>query len=89
MTDRSPDAPTIVQTTASTTADARPADLVWGAFSDDAPWVLRQDGIRWAAHAERLRAEARREVPELTRASKWPHGARVVRVTARLTRAMV
>ncbi len=38
----------------------RPADCEWGAFTDEAPWVLERSDIRWLPLAERLRSAARR-----------------------------
>jgi ubiquinone biosynthesis protein len=66
-----------------------PADLSWGAFTNDTPWVLDRDAIRWLPLAEQLRAAARAEVPVLTQPSKVPPGARVVYVTRQLGRAVV
>ena len=36
-----------------------PTDLEWGAFADDAPWVLDRDAIAWWADAAQLRRLAR------------------------------
>ena len=65
-----------------------PADLAFGAFSDDPPWVLDPDDITWLAGLEAVRAACRGEVPELTRPRRVPPGWRVARVTARLGRAV-
>jgi ubiquinone biosynthesis protein len=62
-----------------------PADLAWGAFSDDPPWVLDRDAITWRHGVDALRAAARDEVPLLTRPSRRPPGARVLGVTAGFT----
>ena len=40
-----------------------PADLEWGAFPDDAPWVLDRAAIGWWADAAQLRRLARQQVP--------------------------
>jgi ubiquinone biosynthesis protein len=66
-----------------------PADCAWGAFTDEAPWVLDKADIRWLALADRLRAAARAEVPHLTEPSNVPPGARVVTVVRVLGRAVI
>jgi ubiquinone biosynthesis protein len=67
----------------------RPADLEWGAFTTDTPWVLDRDGIRWLPLAEGLRRAARAEVPDLTRPTRVPPGRRVATVVRRLGRAVL
>lgn len=67
----------------------RPADVAWGAFTDETPWVLERDAIRWLPLAERLRNAARAEVPDLTKPSKVPPGARVVTVVSALSTAVL
>ncbi len=68
---------------------AAPADLAWGAFGDDAPWVLERDGIAWWAEAEQLRRLAAQQVPSLIAPGRLPPGRRGVVVAARLGRAVV
>ncbi|MEX0847276.1 MAG: AarF/UbiB family protein [Ilumatobacteraceae bacterium] len=75
------------QETAS--ADTSPADVAWGAFTDETPWVLERDAIRWLPLAERLRNAARAEVPDLTKPTKVPPGARVVTVVSALSTAVL
>ena len=65
-------------------AMARPADLVWGAFSESPPWVVDRDALTWLPAVPALRAEAEAEVPVLTTSGRWPPGARVARVLGRL-----
>src|SRR6478609_5635506 len=72
-----------------TDTEGRPADLDWGAFSDAPPWVLDLDTIAWRADVPRLRAKAAADLPGLTEPGRLPPGARFVRVTGRLTRALV
>jgi ubiquinone biosynthesis protein len=67
----------------------QPADRVWGAFTESAPWVLDRADIRWLPVAADLRAAARAEVPVLTKASKVPPGRRVVTVVGVLGKAVV
>ncbi|MFN6120730.1 MAG: ABC1 kinase family protein [Actinomycetes bacterium] len=76
-------------TTATPVTPADPADRVWGAFTEDTPWVLDRDAIRWMPLAEGLRRAARAEVPVLTQPSKVPPGARVVTVVRHLAGAVV
>ena len=66
-----------------------PSDLQWGAFADDAPWVLDREAITWWADAEQLRRLAQREVPTLITPRRFPPGRRGVVVTARLATAVV
>lgn len=66
-----------------------PADLSWGAFTDDAPWVLDRSAATWMPVAGRLRAAARAEVPNLTAPRRLPPGARVLSVVGHLSRAVV
>ena len=65
------------------------SDLLWGAFSDDPPWVLANDQPVWRVGGDELRAAARREVPVLTKPAKWPPGLRVLRVAVRITAAVL
>jgi len=51
--------------------------------------VLDRDDIRWSHLAATLRNRARAEVPELTRASRLPHGPRVLTVVRHLGGAIV
>ena len=66
-----------------------PLDLEWGAFADDAPWVLDRGAISWSADADQLRRLARQQVPSLIAPRRLPPGRRGVVVTARLARAVV
>ncbi len=68
---------------------AGPADRSWGAFTEEHPWVLDRDAIRWLPLADRLRASARAEVPVLTKPSKVPPGARVITVVRELGTAVL
>jgi ubiquinone biosynthesis protein len=54
---------------AATTA---PADLSVGTFSDQAPWLVEPERLRWTIGLDRLRARTRREIPELTRRRRVP-----------------
>jgi ubiquinone biosynthesis protein len=69
-------------------AEASATDRDWAAFSEAAPWVLDRSEIRWTAAVDRLRAQARCDVPRLTAPSKRPPALRVLVVVARLTRAI-
>ena len=55
-------------------------DRSWAAFTEEGPWTLQRDAIRWLPLADTLRAAAQAEVPALTKAGKVPPGRRVVRV---------
>ena len=64
-------------------------DRSWAAFTEEGPWTLQRDGIRWLPLAADLRARAQAEVPGLTKAGRVPPGGRVVRVVRTLSRAVV
>jgi ubiquinone biosynthesis protein len=68
---------------------SHPDDLSWGAFAEDAPWVLDRDAVAWWADAEQLRRLARQQVPSLITPRRLPPGRRGVVVAARLARAVV
>jgi ubiquinone biosynthesis protein len=53
-------------------------DTAFGAFTDDGPWVLDPDQIRWKRGLDRLRADVQARLPELTRPRRVPPGFRVV-----------
>ena len=55
-----------------------PADLDLGTFSDDPPWLVEPDAIRWRIGLDRVRARTRAEVPELTRRRRLPPVRRLV-----------
>ena len=57
---------------------ATPADLDLGTFSDDPPWLVEPDAIRWRIGLDRVRARTRAEVPELTRRRRLPPVRRLV-----------
>jgi ubiquinone biosynthesis protein len=61
-----------------------PADLTLGSFSDEPPWLVRPDEMRWRRSIETLRWVVRRQVPELTRPRRLPGGTRVLRVARHL-----
>ncbi len=65
------------------------ADRRWAAFTEVGPWVLQRDDVRWLDLAETLRAAAQAEVPQLTKPSKLPPGARVITVSSHLGRAVL
>jgi ubiquinone biosynthesis protein len=68
---------------------AEPEDLAWGAFPDNAPWVLDRGAIRWWDDAAALREEARLEVPRLITPGRMPPGRRGFTVAARLGTAVI
>jgi ubiquinone biosynthesis protein len=64
-------------------------DRSWAAFTDDGPWTVHRDEIRWLPLAAKLRAAAQAEVPSLTKESRMPPGQRVVRVVRVLGTAVI
>lgn len=67
----------------------KPRDLHLGAFSDRPPWVLTGEQLTWQRDVDRLRDEARLEVPRLTKPGRFPPGGRVVTVSARIAWGLV
>ncbi|MGH9184501.1 MAG: ABC1 kinase family protein, partial [Acidimicrobiales bacterium] len=65
-----------------------PDDLHHGAFSDDPPWLVDPDALTWHRGLDRLRAEVRASVPELTRPRRTPPGFRVVATAHHLGSAL-
>ena len=61
---------------------------MWGAFSDDPPWVLDTSAMSWQRDIDGLRQRAKAEVPVLTRPAKVPPGLRVLTVVGRLLAAI-
>jgi ubiquinone biosynthesis protein len=59
-------------------------DRRWAAFTEEGPWTLHRDEIRWLPLADSLRAAAQAEVPGLTAPGKVPPGRRVVGVVRAL-----
>jgi ubiquinone biosynthesis protein len=66
--------------------------VVHAAFTDEGPWVLDLDdpaSITWLRGVDRLRADVRASLPELTRPRKVPPGMRVGTTVRRLGGALV
>jgi len=59
-------------------------DCEWAAFTEDAPWVLREDSLAWARGLEVVRDNAKAEVPKLTRPGRVPHLGRMFVVVGRI-----
>ncbi len=64
-------------------------DCSWGSFTEDGPWSLVRDDIRWLEVAGKLRTAARAEVPVLTKPSTLPPGSRVITVVHVLGKAVL
>ena len=65
-----------------------PSDLTWGSFTENAPWVVDREQVRWLPLAPGLRAQANAEVPALTAPRKLPPGVRVITVAAQIAGAL-
>jgi ubiquinone biosynthesis protein len=61
----------------------RAPDLDIGSFSEDPPWVVEPDAMRWRRAVPGLRKQIADQLPSLTQPGRVPPGARVVR-TVRL-----
>src|SRR5688572_14795506 len=59
------------------------ADLNLGSFSEDPPWLVEPESMRWRRAVPGLRRQIADQLPTLTRPGRVPPGARVVR-TVRL-----
>jgi ubiquinone biosynthesis protein len=57
-----------------------PVDLRAGAFSDDPPWLVDLDRLRWRPGTGALRRATADQVPRLLRRRRIPPGLRVLRV---------
>jgi ubiquinone biosynthesis protein len=49
-----------------------PSDLALGTFSEDPPWIVEPDALRWCVGLGRVRARTRGEVPRLIRPGRVP-----------------
>lgn len=63
-------------------------DLELGSFSEDPPWVVEPEHMRWRHAVPGLRAQIADELPRLTRPGKVPPGLRVIRTTRLLGTAL-
>lgn len=75
-------------TTDSTTADSGATDTEWGSFTSDGPWNLDRDHLAWKRGIVVLRRQTRRQVPELTKAKRFPPPGRMAVVSLTLLRAL-
>ena len=75
--------------TATRTGDTTPApDTAWGAFSDEAPWVLDPDALAWRAPADAARQNGPGRGAAAGAARRLPPGRRGLTVSARLATAV-
>jgi ubiquinone biosynthesis protein len=63
-------------------------DLDLGSFSEDPPWSVDPEAMRWRRAVPGLRVAIADELPRLTRPGRVPPGARVVRTTRLLAVAL-
>ena len=61
---------------------------MFGAFSDDPPWLLDPETLQWRRGLDRVRSRTRAEVPRLTIPTVVPPIGRFVRVTAAVGAAL-
>ena len=67
-------------TAASTPTEDAPADLAIGAFSDEAPWIVHPEEMRWRDQVPTVRWAVRKRLPELVAPRLLPPGTRVFTV---------
>lgn len=68
--------------------EGRPADLAFGAFTDQAPWIIDPERLRWHRGLAELRARVRAEVPVLVTPGRIPPVGRLLRVTGTVGTAL-
>ncbi len=66
----------------------QPADLAFGSFSQQPPWIVDPDNLRWKAGLDTVRSVVRRQVPELIKPRRVPSGTRVFKVVKELGAAV-
>ncbi len=65
------------------------SDLQLGSFTEDAPWAVEPERMRWRRAVPGLRVQIADELPRLTRPGRIPPGLRVVRTTRLLGAAVL
>ena len=65
-----------------------PSDVVWGAFSAEAPWVVNRDELAWMAPVEAERQRIAAMLPDLITPRRLPPGRRIGRTTVQLGSAV-
>ena len=63
-------------------------DLALGSFSEDPPWHVEPEAMRWRRAVPGLRTQIADELPLLTRPGRLPPGRRVIRTTRLLVTAV-
>lgn len=64
-------------------------DLAYGSFTENGPWTISPEAVRWRRGLDGLRAAVRASVPELTRYRRVPPGGRMLRTLRHLGVPMV
>jgi ubiquinone biosynthesis protein len=75
-------------TAAPSSPDDVPADLVIGAFSDRAPWLVDPNQMKWRRQVPVVQWAVRRQLPSLVAPRILPPGTRVLTVLWHLGRAV-
>ncbi len=70
------------------TPSEQPSDLAFGSFSEDPPWIVDPDNLRWKKGLDTVRSVVRRQVPELIAPRRVPNGTRVFKVVWELGSAL-
>ncbi|MHB1854602.1 MAG: ABC1 kinase family protein [Acidimicrobiales bacterium] len=65
-----------------------PADLAFGSFTDNPPWLIDPARLAWSAGLDAVRAASRDEVPELMRRRRMPPTRRFLTTGGRLSLAL-
>ncbi|MCL6104434.1 MAG: AarF/UbiB family protein [Actinobacteria bacterium] len=68
--------------------DKFPPDLKIGSFSNSPPWIVKLDNLPWRSDVEALRRAVYLQVPGLIRRRYIPPGARVIKVSVQLAKAI-
>src|SRR3954470_17216568 len=75
-------------TAASMPNEDAPADLAIGAFSENPPWIVRPDEMRWRRQVPTVQWVVRHQLPELIAPRLLPPGTRVFTVVRHLGAAL-
>src|SRR2546423_642729 len=68
--------------------DGRSPDLAIGSFTDEGPWIVDPDAMPWRRDVERLRQQAREQVPRWIEPGHLPPLGRLAQVVGRVGGAL-
>lgn len=74
--------------TSSDTFHIYPTDKIFGAFSNEPPWLIDPEQIEWLGPIDAIRNTSKEEVPRLLRKRRLPPGLRVMTTAYHLGKAL-